>query len=130
LSVTSLHSAKGKGAEKTPGPTPTLAQLVDSIGTSKVTKDSEDKSDKEEEDDKVDGSSASKQDAIDGMDILHGNGKHGATLFSTAWMEETKRQARVRDTWKRTLLGERSQIAPRKTNGRRKKRRNPISQQK
>jgi hypothetical protein len=41
-SVTSLHLAKGKGAEEKPGPTPTLAQSVYSIDTSKVTKDSED----------------------------------------------------------------------------------------
>jgi hypothetical protein len=44
LSVTSLHLAKGKGAEETPAPTPTLAQSVYSLGTSKVTKDSEDNS--------------------------------------------------------------------------------------
>jgi hypothetical protein len=81
LSVTSLHSTKGKGAEEKPGPTPTLAQSVYSIGTSKVTKDSEDESGKEEEGKEADGSSASKQVAIDGMDILHSNGKHGATLL-------------------------------------------------
>ncbi len=93
LSVISLHLAKGKGAEEKPGPTPTLVQSVYSIGTSKVTKDSEDKSGKEEEDDKADGSSASKQVAIDGMDILHSNSKHGMTLFSTALMEETSEKA-------------------------------------
>ncbi len=93
LSVTSLHSTKGKGAEEKPGPTPTLAQSVYSIGMSKVTKDSEDKSGKEEEGKEADGSSASKQVAIDGMDILHSNGKHGVTLFSTASMEETSKKA-------------------------------------
>jgi hypothetical protein len=93
LSVTSLHLAKGKGAEEKPGPTPTLAQLVYSIGTSKVTKDSEDESGKEEEGKEADGSSASKQVTIDGMDILHSNGKHGVTLLSTALMEETSKQA-------------------------------------
>ncbi len=35
LSVTSLQSKKGKGAEETPAPTPTLAQSVYSIGTSR-----------------------------------------------------------------------------------------------
>jgi hypothetical protein len=65
------------------------------------------------------------------MDILHSNSKHGAKLFSTAWMEETSKKAsKGRDTWEWTPQGERSQIAPRKTNGRRKKRRNTISQQK
>ncbi len=79
--------------EDKPGPTPTLAQSVYSIGTSKVTKDSEDDSGKEEEGKEADGSSASKHAAIDGMDILHSNGKHGATLFSTALMEETSKKA-------------------------------------
>ncbi len=58
-----------------------------------MTKDSEDKSGKEERDDEADGSSASKQVAIDGMDILHSTCKHGATLFSTALMEETSKKA-------------------------------------
>ena len=58
-----------------------------------MTKDSEDKSGKEEEGKEADGSSASKQVAIDGMDILHSNGKHGATLFSTTLMEETSKKA-------------------------------------
>jgi hypothetical protein len=93
LSVTSLHSAKGKGAEDKPGPTPTLAQSVSSLGMSKVTKDSEDESGKEEEGKEVDGSSTSKHVASDGMDILHSNGKHRATLFSTALMEETNKKA-------------------------------------
>ena len=43
LSVTSLHSTKGKAAEEGLGPTPVLAQSVYSIGTSKVTKDSDNK---------------------------------------------------------------------------------------
>jgi hypothetical protein len=93
LSVTSLNLAKGKGAEEKPGPTPTLAQLVYSIGTSKVTKDSEDKSGKEKEGKEADGSSISKQVAIDGMDILHSNGKHGATLFSITLMEKASKKA-------------------------------------
>ncbi len=93
LSVTSLHSAKGKGVEDKPGPTPTLAQLVYSVGTSKVTKDSEDKSGEEEEGKEADGSSASKHVAIDGMDILHGGGKNGAALFSTTSMEERSKKA-------------------------------------
>ncbi len=93
LSVTSLHLAKGMGAEEKPGPTPTLVQLVYSIGTSKVTKDSEDESGKEEEDKEADGSSTSKQVAIDGMDVLHSDGKHRAMLFSTALMEEMSKKA-------------------------------------
>ncbi len=93
FSVTSLHLAKGKGSEDKPGPTPTLAQLVYSIGMSKVTKDSEDESGKEEKGKDVDGSSTSKQIAIDGMGILHSDGKHGATLFSAALMEETSKKA-------------------------------------
>jgi hypothetical protein len=76
LSVTSLHPAKGKGAKGTPAPTPTLAQLVYSIGTSRVTNDSEEKSDEDKEDNN--GSSDSKHVAIDGMDILQSNGKQGA----------------------------------------------------
>jgi hypothetical protein len=93
LSVTSLHLAKGKGAEDKPGPTPTLAQSVYSIGTPKVTKDSEDELGKEEEGKDANGSSTSKQVAIDGMDILHSNGKHWAMLFSTASMEELSKKA-------------------------------------
>ncbi len=91
LSVTSLHSAKGKGAKETPAPTPTLAQLVYSIGTSRVTNDSEEKSDKDKEDNY--GSLDSKHVAIDGMDILQSDGKQGAMLFSTALMAETSEQA-------------------------------------
>ena len=91
LSVTSLHSAKGKGAKEAPAPTPTLAQLEYSIGTSRVTNNSEEKSDKNEEDN--DGSSDSKHVAIDGMDILQSNGKQGAMLFSTALMAEMSKQA-------------------------------------
>jgi hypothetical protein len=75
LSVTSLHSAKGKGAKETPTPTSTLAQSVYSIGTSSVTNDSEEKSDEDEEDNN--GSSNSKHIAIDGMDILQSDGKQG-----------------------------------------------------
>jgi hypothetical protein len=74
LSVTSLHSAKGKGAEETPAPTPTLAQSVYSVGTSKVTKDSEDDSDEEVDDAKADNSSGINEVAIVGMDILHRDG--------------------------------------------------------
>jgi hypothetical protein len=58
-----------------------------------VTKDSENKSGKEEEDKEADGSSASKQVAIYGMDILHSNGKHRITLFSAALMKETSKKA-------------------------------------
>ncbi len=93
MSVTSLHLAKGKGAEDKPDTKPTLAQSVYNRGTSKVTKDSEDTSGKEEEDNEADGSSTSKQVDIDGMDILHSNGKHVAALFSTALMEEMSKQA-------------------------------------
>jgi hypothetical protein len=77
LSVTSLHLAKEKVAEETPAPTPTLAQLVYSIGTSKVTKDSEDNLDKEADDAKADNSSGINKVAIAGMDILHSNGNQG-----------------------------------------------------
>jgi hypothetical protein len=93
LSVTSLHSSKAKRVQETPAPTPTLAQSVYSIGTSKVTKDSEDNLDKEEEDAETDGGSGKNKVAIDGMDILHSNGKHGAMLFATASMEETNELA-------------------------------------
>ncbi len=68
-------------------------QSVYSLGTFKVTKDSEDKSGKEDESKEADGSSVSKQVAIDGMDILHSNGKHGAMLFSTALIEEMSKKA-------------------------------------
>jgi hypothetical protein len=92
LSVLSLHSAIGKGLEDKPGPTPTLAQLIYSIGTSMVTKDSEDKSGREEEGKEVDGSSTSKHVAFVRMDIFHSDGKHGAMSFSTASMEETSKK--------------------------------------
>jgi hypothetical protein len=72
--------------------TPTLAQSVYSIGTSKVTKDSEDESDKEEDDLEVDGGTGKHKVAIDGMDILHNNGMHGAMLLTTASMKETSEQ--------------------------------------
>jgi hypothetical protein len=78
LSVTSLHLAKAKRVQETPASTPTLAQSVYSIGTSKVTKDSEDNLDKEEDDAEIDGGSSKNKVAINGMDILHSNGKHGA----------------------------------------------------
>jgi hypothetical protein len=93
LSVTSLHSAKAKRVQETPAPTPTLAHSVCSIGTSKVTKDSEDNSDKEEDDAERDGGSGKNEVAIDEIDILHSNGKHGAVLFETASMEETSELA-------------------------------------
>ncbi len=92
LSVTSLHSAREKGAEEGPGPTPTLAQLVYSIGTSRVTKESDDGSNGEEGNNMKEGNSYHQQVAINGMDIVRGNGK-GAMLFSTASMEETSVQA-------------------------------------
>ncbi len=93
LSVTSLHLAKAKRVQETPAPTPTLAQSVYSIGTSKVTKDSEDNLDKEEDDAETDGGSGKNKVAIEGMDILHSDGKHGAVLFATASMEETSELA-------------------------------------
>jgi hypothetical protein len=82
LSVISLHSAKRKGAEDKSVTTQTLAKSAYSIGMSRVTKDSDDESGKEKGDGKADGSSNSKQVAIDAMDILHSNGKHGTILFS------------------------------------------------
>ncbi len=93
LSVTSLHLAKRKGAEETPAPTPTLAQSVYSIGTSKVTKDSEDDSDEEADDAEADNSSGINKVAIVRMDILHSNGNQGAMLLTMALMEETNKQA-------------------------------------
>jgi hypothetical protein len=91
FSLTSLHLAKGKGVKETPAPTSTLAQLVYSIGMSRVTNDSKEKSDEDKEDDNR--SSNSKHIAIDRMDILQSNGKHGAMLLSTALMAETSKQA-------------------------------------
>ncbi len=67
---------------------------VYSIGTSRVTKDLDDESDKEKGDNKTDGGSNSKQVAIDGVDILHSDGKHWAMHFSTAFMEERSMQAK------------------------------------
>jgi hypothetical protein len=93
LSVTSLRSAKAKRVQETPAPTPTLAQSVYSIGTSKVTKDPEDNSDKEEEDAEMDGGSSKNEVVINRMDILHSDGKHGAMLFAAASMEETSELA-------------------------------------
>ncbi len=58
-----------------------------------MTKNLEDESGEEEEDNQVDNSSASKQVAIDGINILHSNSKHGVTLFSTALMEEMSKKA-------------------------------------
>ncbi len=91
-SVTSLPSAREKGAEEGPGPTPTPAQLVYSIGTSKVTKESDNVLDGEEGDNVEEGNSNHQQVAIDGMNIVQGNRKE-AMLFSTASMEETNAQA-------------------------------------
>ncbi len=92
-SVTTLCLAREKGAEEGPGPTPTLAQLVYSIGTSKVTKESDNESDEEEEEeDAEEGNLENQQAAINGMDIVCANRK-GAILFSTASMEETSAQA-------------------------------------
>ena len=87
-SITSLHSAREKGAEEGPGPTPTLAQLVYSIGTSRVTKESDNESDGEEDGNAEEGNSSNQQVAINGMDIVRGDRK-GAMLFSTTSMEET-----------------------------------------
>ena len=42
----------------------------------------------------MDGSSNSKQVTIDGMDILHSDGKHKAMLFSTASKEERSKQVK------------------------------------
>jgi hypothetical protein len=92
LSVTSLRSTKGKAAEEGPGPTPTLAQSVYSIGTSKVTKDLDGESGEEEEDYEGKGNSGHKTIAIDGMDMLSRDGK-GGMLFSTASMEEARKRA-------------------------------------
>jgi hypothetical protein len=72
--------------------TPTLAQSVYSIGTSKVTKDSEDESDEEGDDAEVDGGTGKHEVAINGMDILYNDGMHGAMLLTTASMEETSEQ--------------------------------------
>jgi hypothetical protein len=125
LSVISLHSAKGKRVQETQVLTPTLAQSVYSTGTSKVTKDSEDESEKEEDYPKVD-SSTGKHKAINRMDILHNDSIHGAMLLTTVSMKHVNRRARVRETWTRTLPVARSQRAPRKKNGRRKRRRHPV----
>ncbi len=91
LSVTSLRLTKGKAAEEGPGPTPTLAQSVYSIGTSKVTKDSDNKLGEEEEDDKGKGSLGHKKIAINGMEMLSGDSK-GGMLFSTASLEEARKR--------------------------------------
>jgi hypothetical protein len=53
--------------QEAPAPTPTLAQSVYSIGTSKVTKDSEDNLDKEEDDAETDGGTGKNEVAINGM---------------------------------------------------------------
>jgi hypothetical protein len=134
LSVISLHSAKGKGAEEKSVTAQTLVKSVYSIGTSWVTKDSDDESDKEKGDNKADGSSDSKQVAIDGMDILHSISTLDDDILN-CFEEERSKQAEKdesagRKTWRRSLPGERSQIVPRRKNGRMKKRRNPISWQK
>ncbi len=67
---------------------------VYSIGTSRVTKDLDDESDEKKGDDKANSGSDSKHVAIDRMDILHSDGKHGAMLFSAASMEERSAQAK------------------------------------
>ena len=90
--MTSLRSTKGKAAEEGLGPTPTLAQSVYSIRTSKVTKDLDNELGEEEEDDKGKGNSGHKKIAINGMDMLSGDGK-GAMLFLTASMEEVRKRA-------------------------------------
>jgi hypothetical protein len=94
VSVTSLHSAKGKEPDEKSVTAQTLVISVYSIGTSRVTKDLDDESDKEKGEDKADGGSDSKQVAIDGMDILHSNGKHRAMLFSMTSMDERSAQAK------------------------------------
>jgi hypothetical protein len=93
LSVTSLHLAKAKRMQETPAPTPTLAQSVYSIDTSKVTNVSEDNADKEEDDAEMDGGSGKNKVRIDRMYILHSNGKHRAMLFATASIEKTSELA-------------------------------------
>jgi hypothetical protein len=92
LSVTSLRSTKGKAAEEGPGPTMTLAQSVYRFGTSKVTKDSDNKLGEGKEDNKGKGNSGHKKIAINGMEMLSGDGK-GAMLFSTVSMEEARKRA-------------------------------------
>jgi hypothetical protein len=57
-----------------------------------VTKESDNELDGEEDNDAEEGNFNNQQVAIDGMDIVCGNGK-GAMLFSTASMEETSAQA-------------------------------------
>ncbi len=62
-----------------------------------MTKDSEDESGKEEEGKEANSSSASKQVAIDGMDILHSNANTGRCYSKPhQWRKQVKRQARVR----------------------------------
>jgi hypothetical protein len=120
-SVTSLRLAKEKGAEGGPGPTLTLAQSVYSIGMYRVTKESEDELVGEEDNDAEEGNFDNQQVAINGMDVVHGNGK-GAMLFLNASMEETSAQAsKDKGRWKRTLQRQKSQLVPRKTSGKMKK---------
>ena len=90
--MTSLRSTKGKAVEEGPGLTPTLAQSVYSIGTSKVTKDLDKKSGEKEEDNEDEGNSGHKTIAIDGMDMLSRDGKR-AMLFLTASMEDAHKRA-------------------------------------
>ena len=127
LSVTSLCSTKGKGAEEGPGPTPTLAQLVYSIGTSKVTKELDDDTDGREDNKAEECNSNNKQIAIDGMDMLRGNGQ-GAMLFLTASIEKTSEQA-SKDEEKMDEARQISQQGPRKLSGKMKKGSNLILQQ-
>ncbi len=81
-SVTSLRSAREKGTEEGPGPTPMLAQLVYSIGTSKVTKESDEVSDGEEGDDVEEGNSNHQQVAINGLDIVWGQRERGHAFLN------------------------------------------------
>ncbi len=46
----------------------------------------------------MDGSSNSKQVTIDGMDILHSDGKHKAMLFSTALKEKRSKQVKKEES--------------------------------
>ena len=87
LPVTSLRSTKGKGTEEGPVPTPSLAQSVYSIGTSQSqsTRSTNQRRRRKTK-------SGHKKVAIDGMDMLSGDGK-GAMLFLTASMEEVRKRA-------------------------------------
>ncbi len=86
-----LGKRKGKGIGGVTGSESHLAQLVYSIGTSKVRNDSKERSDDDSKD--TDGGSKNKQVAINGMDIVAGNDGQGAMLFLMASMEEESTQA-------------------------------------